>query len=164
MTDDQRAGSRKDMLYLEDHLAGEVFELGSIAVDEEQMIEFARQYDPQPFHIDRVAAEKTVFGGLVASGWYTASVAMRLIVDNRLLHVANLGSPGLDEVRWLEPVRPGDVLSVRLTIVETRRSHSKPDRGVVKSMVEIFNQNRDVVARWKGINIVQSKTGQPLNS
>ena len=141
-------------LYFEDHLPGSVYHVGSVLVTEEEIVAFAKRYDPQVFHTDPEAAKKTSFGGLVASGWHTVALAMRLIVENRLNRVKNLGSPGVDEVRWLKPVRPGDILSVRATIVEARRSQSKPDRGIVKALVEVSNQRGEVTARWKGINIV----------
>jgi acyl dehydratase len=148
---------RPDILYLEDHIPGSVYTFGSVVVDEKTIVDFASQYDPQVFHTDPEAAKKTSFGGIVASGWHTAVLAMRLIVDHRLSHMANLGSPGLDEVRFLKPVRPGDELRVRLTILEARPSASKADRGVVKSLVEVLNQSGEVVASWKGINIVLRK-------
>lgn len=141
-------------LYLEDHVPGSVYSFGSILVEEQEIRDFARRYDPQVFHTDPEAAKETSFGGLVASGWHTAALAMRLIVDHRVSRVKNLGSPGVDELRWLKPVRPGDRLSVRITIMETRRSQSKPDRGVVKTLVEVLNQNGEVVTSWKGLNIV----------
>jgi acyl dehydratase len=142
------------MRYFEDYLPGSVSLLGSITVEQEEMIAFARRYDPQLFHTDPDAARKTVFGGLVASGWLTGALAMRLIADQYVSRVASLGSPGIDEVRWLKPVRPGDELSVRLTVIEARRSQSKPDRGIVRSFVEVINQNDEVVMSWKGANIV----------
>ena len=147
-------GDVTPMQYLEDHVVGSIFQFGSILVDEKEMIAFANQYDPQVFHADPEAAKKTAFGGLVASGWLTGSLAMRLIVKHRLSHVANLGSPGIDEVRFRKPVRPGDTLSVRLVILETRRSKSKPDRGIVKLSIEVLNQSGEVVMSWKGTNIV----------
>ena len=142
------------MLYFEDHEAGSVFQFGFILAGEEEMISFAKRYDPQVFHADPEAAKETAFGGVIASGWFTGSLAMRLIVDQRLSRVANLGSPGIDEVRWWKPVRPGDVLSVRLTIIEARRSQSKPDRGIVKVLIEVLNQSEEKVMSWKGTNIV----------
>ena len=142
------------MLYFEDHVVGSGWEFGSILVDEKEMIAFAKQYDPQVFHANPEAAKKTAFGGLIASGWHTGSLAMRLIVDHRLSRVANLGSPGIDEVRWWKPVRSGDMLSVRLAILEKRRSQSKPDRGIVKLSIEVLNQSGEVVMSWKGTNIV----------
>jgi len=144
-------------LYFEDHEAGSVFQFGSFLVEEEEMIAFAKRYDPQIFHADPEAAKKTPFGGVIASGWHTGSMSMRLIVEHRLSHVANFGSPGIDEVRWWKPVRPGDTLSVRLTIIETRRSQSKPDRGIVRSSIEVLNQSGEVVMTWKGTNIVRCR-------
>ncbi len=140
--------------YLEDHVVGSVFQFGSVFVDEKEMISFAKKYDPQVFHTNPEAAKKTAFGGLIASGWLTGSLAMRLIVEHRLSRVANLGSPGMDEVRWWKPVRRGDTLSVRMSILEARRSQSKPDRGVVKAWIEVLNQSEEVVMSWKGTNIV----------
>jgi len=148
-------------LYFEDHLPGSVEPMGSVKVTEEEIIAFAKRYDPQVFHVDPEAAKNTPFGGLVASGWHTVALAMRLIVDNRLSRVKNVGSPGAEEVRWLKPVRPGDTLTVRATIVEARRSRSKPDRGVIKALIEISNQAGEVVTTWKGVNIVLCRTAGP---
>ncbi len=148
---------REGFLYLEDHAVGSVWQFGSILVDQQEMIAFAKQYDPQIFHTDSEAAQKTAFGGIIASGWFTACLAMRLIVEHRLSRVANLGSPGIDEVRWWKPVRPGDMLSVQVSVLETRRSRSKPDRGILKSSIEVLNQSKDVVMSWKGTNIVQCR-------
>jgi len=147
-------GDATTMQYFEDQKVGSVFRFGSIMVDEQEMMAFAKRYDPQVFHADPEAARKTAFGGLIASGWLTGSLAMRLIVEHRLSRVANFGSPGIDEVRWWKPVRSGDMLSVRLAILETRRSQSKPDRGIVKSSIEVLNQSGEVVMSWKGTNIV----------
>jgi acyl dehydratase len=143
--------------YFEDYEEGSVHEFGSITVEEEEIISFGRRYDPQVFHTDPVEATKTTFGGLVASGWHTAALAMRLIVDHYLSHVSSLGSPGVDELRWLKPVRPGDRLSLRVSIVETRRSHTRPDRGIVRSLVEAMNQDHEVVMSWKGMNMLQCR-------
>jgi acyl dehydratase len=134
-----------DERYFEDYVPGSVYEFGSIVVTEEEIIEFAKQYDPQIFHIDPIAARKTDFGGIIASGWHTAALVMRMLVDNYISHVASLGSPGAGEVRWPKPVRPGDELSIRVRVLEARRSKSKPDRGVVRSSVEVLNQNKEVV-------------------
>jgi acyl dehydratase len=150
-----------DLWYLEDHVPGQTWEFGPILVEEKEIIEFARRYDPQVFHMDPEGAKKTSFGGLVASGWLTACLAMRLIVEGRLLHMANMGSPGIDEVRWLKPVRPGDRLSVKITLLEVRRSRSKPDRGIIRGLVEIMNQRGEVVTSWKGMNMVRTRTPFP---
>jgi acyl dehydratase len=143
-----------DQRYFEDYIPGAIHEFGSIIVEEAEIISFAKRFDPQPFHIDPEAAEKSVYGGLIASGWHSAALMMRLFVDHYLSHVASHGSPGLDELRWLEPVRPGDTLSVRVTITETRRSHTKPDRGIVRAYCEGLNQHRKVVVTMKAINIL----------
>jgi acyl dehydratase len=140
--------------YFEDYVPGSVYEFGSIVVEEEEIIDFATRYDPQVFHTNPDAAQKTIFGGLVASGWHTAAIAMRLLVDHYISHVACLGSPGADELRWLKPVRPGDELSIRVTVLETRRSRSKPDQGIVRSFVEVMNQNREVVMTRKAVGMM----------
>src|SRR5436309_475341 len=126
--------------YFEDYQAGISDEFGRITVEEEEVIAFGHRFDPQPFHTDPAAAEQSVFGGLIASGWHTASLMMRLLVEHYLSPSASLGSPGIDELRWLKPVRPGDVLSVRVTVLDATRSRSKPDRGIVRSQVEVLNQ------------------------
>jgi acyl dehydratase len=138
----------------EDCVPGSVRTFGTVLVKEEEIIDFARRYDPQVFHTDPVAARKTVYGGLVASGWHTAAMAMSLIVEHYLSRAASVGSPGVDELRWLKPVRPGDKLSVRMSVLDTRRSESKPDRGVVRSLVEVLNQDMAVVMSFKGVNIL----------
>jgi len=140
--------------YFEDYVPGSVGTFGTVLVKEEEIIEFARHYDPQIFHSDPVGARKTVFGGIVASGWHTAAMAMRLIVEHYLSPVSSVGSPGVDELRWLKPVRPGDKLSIRVSILEARPSGSKPDRGVVRSFLEVLNQDMEVVMSWKGLNIM----------
>ena len=146
--------------YFEDYLPGAVFEYSDIPVSEAAIIEFARRYDPQDMHVDPDAAARGRFGGLVASGWHTAAVTMRLVVDNFLPKAASLASPGLDELRWLKPVRPGDVLRIRVTVVEATPSRSRPDRGMVRSFVETLNQDGDVVMSMKPMNIVRRR-GQP---
>ncbi len=141
--------------YFEDYVAGSVHDVGQVQIRQKEMIDFAKRFDPQPFHIDPQKAEKSVFGGLIASGWYTASITMRVLVDNYVSRVASLGSPGVDALRWLKPVRPGDILLVRVTIVETKRSRSKPDRGFVRTSVEVFNQNGALVMTWKSGGFVR---------
>lgn len=143
--------------YFEDYQPGAVHEFGSITIREIEIIEFARRFDPQPFHIDPEAAEQSVFGGLIASGWHTASLTMRLLVENYVSRVASLGSPGVDEVRWLKPVRPGDTLSARVTVLESKISRSKPDRGTIRSFVETLNQHREVVMTWRGIGMFRRR-------
>ena len=139
---------------LEDYVVGSVSEFGSIAVEEAEIIDFARRFDPQVFHTDPEAAKKTIYGGLIASGWHTASMMMRLIVDHYLPTTRSLGSPGIDNMRWIMPVRPGDELSVRVTVMEANRSRSKPDRGVVRSFIEVLNQNHEVVLSVTAVNFI----------
>ena len=140
--------------YFEDYVPGGVYEFGSISVEEAEIISFSKRFDPQSFHTDPEAAEKSMYGGLIASGWHTAALMMRLIVDHYLSHVASLGSPGVDELRWLQPVRPGDTLSLRVTVTEARRSRSKPDRGILHSYCETLNQHGQVVMTMKAINLL----------
>ena len=144
--------------YFEDYLPGAVFEYGEVPVTEAEIVEFARRFDPQYIHVDLKRAAQGPFGGLIASGWHTAAMMMRLIVDNFLPKRASLGSPGIDELRWLRPVRPGDVLSVKLSILEATRSRSKPDRGVVRTLCEILNGNREVVMSLKAMNIIACRS------
>ena len=131
--------------WFEDYVPGAVHDLGSVVVDKQEVVAFARQFDPQPFHLDQERAEKSAFGGLVASGWHTACMVMRLMVDHYLSEVSSEGSPGIDELRWLRPVRPGDQLLVKITILDARRSRSRPERGVVRSQIETLNQDGQVV-------------------
>jgi acyl dehydratase len=140
--------------YFEDYVPGAVHECGSIAVEEDEILSFARRFDPQSIHTDPDAARQSAFGGLIASGWHTASLMMRLYVDHFLSHVASLSSPGVDELRWLKPVRPGDELSLRVTVVATKRSRSKPDRGIVRSYIEVRNQRDEVVMTVRGVNLL----------
>ena len=143
--------------YFEDYIAGTAQEFGSIAVEEAEVIAFAQRFDPQPFHTDPVAAQQSPFGGLIASGWHTAALTMRLVVEHYLAKTASLGSPGIDELRWLKPVRPGDTLTVRVSVIEAKRSRSKPDRGVVRSALEVLNQNREVVMTMKALNMMRCR-------
>ncbi len=127
--------------YFDDYLPGATYDCGIFSVNEDEIVSFARQFDPQPLHVDPGAAARGPFGGLIASGWHTAALVMRQLVDHYLPAEASLGSPGLDEMRWPDPVRPGDTLRVRATVVEARRSLSKPDRGIIKTMIEAVNQD-----------------------
>jgi acyl dehydratase len=127
--------------YFEDFRAGEVIELGSHEVSEEEIVGFARQWDPQPFHVDPEAARQSVFGGLIASGWHTGAMWMRLYVGAMLDTAASQGSPGVEDLRWLAPVRPGDTLSGRLTVLDVRPSERRSDRGTVRIRGEMVNQD-----------------------
>lgn len=140
--DDQPNGPE---VFWEDLPVGKVIELGTREVTREEILEFADKYDPQPFHTDDEAAKDSIFGGLVASGWHTCAMAMRLLYDGLLLRAASLGSPGVDEIRWLKPVRPGDVLDARIAVVSSRPSKSKPDRGLIQTRWEVRNQDGEMV-------------------
>jgi acyl dehydratase len=140
--------------YFEDYAPGTTYECGSVSVDAVNIISFAKEFDPQPFHVDPAAAASGPYRGLIASGWHTAALVMRLLVENYLSAEASLGSPGLDEIRWPYPVRPGDTLRVRATVVEARRSLSKPDRGIIKTAVEAVNQDGRTVMRAIAINFL----------
>jgi acyl dehydratase len=146
-----------DNRYFEDYVAGSVHEFGSIVVDETEVREFGQRFVPLSYHTDPEAAKKSIYGGLIASGWHTAALMMRLYTDHYLSKVANLGSPGCDELRWSKPVFPGDQLSIRVTVIETRRSDSKPDRGIVQSFTEVLNQKREVVMSVKMVNFVRAR-------
>ncbi|MFP2963107.1 MaoC family dehydratase [Myxococcus sp. 1LA] len=133
------------MRYFEDFQPGDVSEHGPHVVSREEIIAFATQFDPQPFHLSDEGAQGSIFGGLVASGWHTASLCHRLLVQSFLGQTSSLGSPGLDELRWLKPVRPGDTLRVRVEVASATPSRSKPDRGAVKLRMEVRNQKDEVV-------------------
>jgi len=146
-----------DDRYFEDYIPGEVHEFGSVIAEQDEIIAFARRFDPQPFHTDLEAAKESPYGGLIASGWHTASMAMRLLVDNYISRVASLGSPGVDEVRWRKPVRPGDTLSIRITVLESKLSRSKRNQGTVRSYIEALNQDREVVMTWRGMGMFRCR-------
>jgi acyl dehydratase len=143
--------------YFEDYPPGRVIEGGAVAVSESDILEFARRYDPQTMHTDPAAAAHGHFGGLIASGWHTAALMMRLFAAHFLSPASSLASPGIDELRWLKPVRPGDVLSLRVTVTEARRSRSKPDQGIVRSLVEVLNQEGEVVMSLKPISLIRCR-------
>ena len=145
--------SREDR-YFEDYVPNTISEFGPLLVSQDEIINFARKFDPQDMHIDPEAAARSPFGGLIASGWHTLSLMMRIFADNYLSAVASLPSPGVDEVRWVKPVRPGDELRLRTTTLETRRSQSKPDRGLVRTRLEALNQNGELVASMVAMNFV----------
>ncbi|MFD8767216.1 MaoC family dehydratase [Streptomyces mirabilis] len=146
-----------DDRYYEDYVPGSVHSYGSIAVAEQDILEFSRRFDTQSFHTDPVAAEHGPFKGLIASGWHTTAVMMRLYADHYLSKVASLASPGVDELRWLQPVRPGDALSIRATVKQARVSRSKPDRGLVHTFVEVLNQREEVVMTLTVMNMLRRR-------
>jgi acyl dehydratase len=128
-------------LHLDDLEPGQVYQLGSQSLSQKEIVAFAERYDPQPFHVDPAAAAGTIYGGVIASGWQTACVFMRLFVDGLLSRSAAMGSPGLDDLRWLKPVRPGDTLEARVEVLETRPSRSKPDRGLARLRCVVADQS-----------------------
>jgi acyl dehydratase len=127
-------------LYWEDFSKGGVAEYGPRLVTREEIVAFAAEFDPQSFHLDEDAARASMFGGLAASGWHSCSLLMRIIADGFVVNSSSMGSPGVDEVKWLAPVRPGDRLSVRATVLETRASVKRPEMGLVNFLFEMFNQ------------------------
>jgi acyl dehydratase len=132
-------------IYFEDIAPGTVTRFGPRKITREEIITFAAEFDPQPMHLDEEAAKKTMLGGLSASGWHSCAIMMRLIYDGFLVDAASMGAPGIDEVKWLKPVRPGDELSVRLTALEKREPKTRPDMGFVQFRCELLNQNGEVV-------------------
>ncbi len=149
--------------HFEDFKPGDVIELGSRTITKESIIAFAKEFDPQVFHVDEEAARQTIYGGLLASGWHTGSIMMRLLYDGLLCNAAGLGSPGLDELRWVRPVRPGDTLSGRMTVLESIPSRSKPDRGMVRSVTELRNQHGEVVLTAKGLSLLGRRPAPAAN-
>jgi len=145
-----------DGLFFEDFTEGRVFETGGYTVTDTAIIDFAFQYDPQPFHLDRGAAERSIFGGLCASGFQTMSLSFRLFFQTGALR-NNLGGPGIDTLRWLKPVYEGDTIRCRVTVAEQRASSSKPDRGVIKWGVETLNQKDEVVMTAIFISFMQRR-------
>jgi acyl dehydratase len=143
--------------YFEDYKPGAIYEYGHRTVTEDEIVEFARRYDPQLIHIDAGWAATGPFGTLIASGWHTTSMFTRMFVDHYLSHVASLVSPGVDELRWVVPVRPGDTLRMRVTILETRRSQSRPDRGIVRTLGELINQDDQVALHQIPLNFIRCR-------
>ena len=140
--------------YFEDYTEGDIHRLGTITVEADEIITFAKRFDPQVIHTNPEAAKQGPYGGLIASGLHTAGLMMRLYAEHYLPKAASLGSPGFDELRWLEPVRPGDILSVNVTVLKATPSKSKPDRGAVTSSIDVFNQADELVMTLTCVNII----------
>lgn len=140
--------------WFSDYVAGSRYEYGYIDVTEEEILRYAEQFDPQPIHIDPAFALNGPFGGLIGSGWHSGGLAMRLLADHYLSKVASLASPGVDELRWKVPLRPGDRLRLRATVLETRPSRSKPDRGIVVTQVELLNQDDGAPITFRAMNLI----------
>ncbi len=136
--------------YFEDFKVGTVIEVDGPTVTESDIVEFAAKYDPQWFHVDPGRAKSSIYGGLIASGWHTGSLCMRMMCDAYVLSSASLGSPGLEQLRWLKPLRPDDRLRMRMTVIEARPSQSKPDRGTVLHRWEVFNQTGEKLMEMTG--------------
>jgi acyl dehydratase len=146
------------MRYWEDFKVGEVQPIGERHVSKDELVAFSEQFDPQPFHVDEAAAKASIFDGLIASGWHTCSLVMRMMCDTYLLDSASLGSPGIDNLKWLKPVRPGDTIRAQRTTLEVRASKSKPDMGIVKSLWEVFNQKGEMVMTMEGYGMFRRRS------
>jgi acyl dehydratase len=143
----------------DDLKAGDRIDLGTVSVTEAEILDFAHDFDPQPFHVDGVAAARSPYGGLIASGWHTGSLFMRLLATGFLNHTASLGSPGLEELKWPAPVRPGDTLRGELEILEARTSSSRPDMGIVRSRGQLTNADGTVVLSLVATNFIGRSAG-----
>ena len=154
MSKTAKSNSSNQEWFFEDYQENTVIEMGPVYVEEDELIEFAIRYDPQPMHIDPEAAKAGPYEGLIASGWQTCALVMGELVKNYFSSSSSLGSPGIDELKWLRPVRPGDWLTVRATILETKRSRSKPDRGLVFTLVEVLNQQKEKVVSFEVLNFM----------
>jgi len=153
------ASATPPRIYWEDFPVGSVREFGNKTVTRESIIAFAREFDPQPFHVDEEAGRRSLFGSLCASGWHTASLAMRMMCDAYLLEAASLGSPGVENLKWLKPVYPGDTLRVRLEVLEARPMASKPHVGLVRSRWEVLNQRTETVLTMEGWGMFARRPG-----
>ncbi len=145
--------------WFEDYPVGTTGEYGPIRVTEDDVVDFGHRFDPQPFHVDAEAAAAGPFGGLIASGWHTCALMMRLYADEYLSPVSSLGSPGIDELRWRAPVRPGDELTLRTAVEDARVSRSKPDRGLLRTRIELVGGDGTVVLSMVAMNLVRTRPG-----
>jgi acyl dehydratase len=145
------------LLKFEDFPVGKVVECGPREVTLQEMLDFSRKFDPQTFHVDEEIARSSFFGGIIASGWHTCAMAMRMYVDGVIGIADSQGSPGVDSVRWLKPVRAGDVLRMRLEVMEARPSGSKPQLGLVRSFWQVLNQDGQVVMELSGWSMLRRR-------
>lgn len=143
--------------WFEDYLEGSVWSFGRIVVDRDEVLRYAQRYDPQPFHVDEQAASQSIYGGLIASGWHTSAMMMREVAGHYLHGDSSLGSPGIDELRWVRPVRPRDVLTVRATVLQATRSRSRPDRGLVRSLFETLNDQGETVMSMQAMTLIRCR-------
>jgi acyl dehydratase len=154
---DTPAPATDALLYWEDFPVGMVREFGGVTMQRDDIVRFATEFDPQPFHVDEAAAEQTLYGGLIASGWHTACTAMRMMCDDYLLRSASLGSPGIENLSWLKPVRPGDTLRMRLTVLESRLLRSKPGIGLMRGQHDVINQHGELVMQMRGSGMFRQR-------
>jgi len=143
--------------YLDDFKPGDKFTTGSASISEREIVDFALAYDPQPFHTDAAAAKASIYGGLIASGFQTLAFGFRLVWDSGVLKAASMGSPGVDELRWLKPVRPGDTLHVEMEVKEVRASQSKPDRGIMRAFYRYVNQSGEDVLSYTAMHLLRRR-------
>ena len=143
--------------FWEDFKVGEIEQIGGKKVERNEVIDFARQFDPQPFHVDESAAKSSMYGGLIASGWHTCAMVMRMMCDAYLVKSASVGSPGIDNLKWLKPVRPGDTIHARRTTLESRTSKSRPEIGIVRNLWEVFNQDGELVMTMEGYGMFRRR-------
>lgn len=143
--------------YWEDFPVGKVSEFGNMKVSAEEIVEFAGKFDPQPFHLSEEGGKNSLFGGLCASGWHTCAMAMRMMCDGYILESASLGSPGLENIRWLKPVRPGDTLHIRSVVLEARPMDSKPHVGLLRVRTEVLNQHNEEVMQMEGYGMYRRR-------
>jgi len=140
-------------IWFEDLFEGQVIPFGSVTVDKAELLEFSRRYDPQSFHVDEEAAARSIYGGVIASGWHTGAMMMRLLCDGLFLRAASMGSPGLDQLRWVRPVRPGDTLTLTGKVLSAKASRSKPDRGMVDISYKVHNQHGELAMTFQAITM-----------
>jgi acyl dehydratase len=157
LTKSKRITTPVEHRFFEDYIIGATEEYGYVSVTQEEIIDFARQFDLQYFHLDPESAKQSVYGGLIASGWHTVGLMMKLFVRHYLSPVSNMGSPGTDELRWLKPIRPGDTISIRVTVLNARRSKSKPDRGILETFIEVINQHHEIAMTMKTTTFCRCK-------
>ncbi len=145
--------------YFDDFKVGDQFTSGGVTITESQILDFALAYDPQPFHLDKTAAQDSPFGGLIASGFQTLALAFRIFYQANIINACSLGSPGMDELRWLKPVRPGDTLTVRAEVLESRPSRSRPDRGSLRMGYTVVTQTGETVMTFQVTHIFARRPG-----
>ena len=148
---------KKDLIYYEDLEIGQKIKLGSISISKNEIISFAEKFDPQPFHTNEIKAKESIFGGLCASGWHTCSLFMRILYDGFLINSAALGSPGMDAIRWLQPLRPGETITGIGEVIKKTPSKSRPEIGSLIINYEVFNKNNELIMTLIGISIFKKK-------